>query len=83
MLEIKEKKLSDTWDNWCLRKLKELGRLTLRQWVEAMGYKNSGFMANMVKQFVKEGKVTVKKGKSSRLNIYEISNTVVFTKHYI
>ena len=78
MLEIKEeKKLYDTWENWCLRKLKELGRTSLIEWAKAMGYNNSGSMTTMVKRFVRNGKV-IKDNK-----LIKISDTVIFTDHYV
>lgn len=38
-----------TWDNMCLKKLKEMGKSTRKQWAKAMGYESSCCMKNIIK----------------------------------
>ena len=57
---MKKKEIFKTWDNWCLKKLKEIGRSTLQEWGEAMGYKNPNCLYSLVKNNIKKLTVTGK-----------------------
>lgn len=72
---MNEKKEFRTWDNWCLKKLKERGRLTLIQWATAMGYKNSGNISNIVKHNTDKLKIT--KNSVGRVKFYELREDVI------
>ncbi|KKN57625.1 hypothetical protein LCGC14_0559970 [marine sediment metagenome] len=64
----------NTWDNWCLKKLKELGKLTLTEWAIAMDYKFSSSMNVIVKRNKDKLKITKFTG---RVKIYEIREDVI------
>lgn len=65
-----------TWEDWCLIKLKELGRITMKRWAKAMGYKNNFNMNRMVENNIDKLKIT--ESSTSRLKLYEIKEDVVF-----
>ena len=70
------KKVFRTWDDWCLLKLKELGKSTMARWATAMGYKNNFNMNRMVENNIDKLKIT--KTSTSRLKFYEVKEDVVF-----
>ncbi|KKL68075.1 hypothetical protein LCGC14_2128630, partial [marine sediment metagenome] len=65
---MSENKEEYTWDNWCLKKLKELGKLTLTEWAIAMDYKFSGSMDNIAKQ--NKDKLKITKTSTGRVRLY-------------
>ena len=80
-----KKEIYDTWDGWCLRKLKEIGKSTLKQWAKAMGYENPSIMKKMAQQLEKTGKLNVREIPrpittitTRRLYTYEVKESVVF-----
>lgn len=79
ILKIHNKKeLYDTWDNWCLRKLKEIGKSTMKQWAEAMGYKVPQNMQRPVRNLEKEGKLIIEAIRYTRRFTYEVKDDIVF-----
>lgn len=76
--KVKEKLIFHTWEDWCLIKLKELGKSTLKKWATAMGYDNSGNLTKMVEKLTEAGKLNVTKGKNIQHNIYEVKDDVIF-----
>ena len=73
-----KKEIYDTWDGWCLRKLKEIGKSTLKQWAEAMGYENPSVMKKMAQKLEKAGKLDIKETSRKNRYIYEVDESVVF-----
>ena len=59
-MESKTEKVFRTWEGWCLLKLREIGKSTMRQWAEAMGYSTSSNMTRTVKKLEKEGKLIIR-----------------------
>lgn len=72
--------ISRTWDEWCLIKLKEIGKSTQQEWAEAMGYKNSFNMNKVVEN--NTNKLIITKIPLSRLKFYEVKEDVIFKKIY-
>lgn len=73
-----EKLIFRTWNNWCLLKLKEIGKSTLKQWADAMGYNAPEVMKKMAEQMAENGKLNINRTESGRGNTYEIKDNVVF-----
>ena len=70
------KKVFRTWDDWCLIKLKEIGRSTQQEWAKAMGYENSFNMNKVVENNIDKLKIT--KLSTSRLKFYKVKEDVIF-----
>ena len=71
-----EKIIFRTWDNWCLIKLKELGKSSMERWAKAMGYKNNFNMNRVVENNI--NKLNITETSASRLKLYEVKEDVVF-----
>lgn len=71
----KEKIIFRTWDTWCLLKLKELGKSTMKKWATEMGYINNFNMDRIVKKHA--DKLNISISSSSRLKYYEIKKDVI------
>lgn len=72
--EMSKKVIFGTWNNICLTKLKERGRLTQQQWGEEMGYENSFNMHKIIKNNIDKLKIT--KSPTTNLKFYEIKEGV-------
>ena len=72
----KKKIFFHTWDLWCLIKLKELGKSTMKKWGKAMGYENNFNMNSIVKNNVNKLNIVI--SSTSRLKFYEIKENIVF-----
>ena len=73
-----EKTVFRTWDDWCLIKLKELGKSTMKKWAKAMGYVNNFNMDRIVKYNNDKLKITI--SHASRLKFYEVKEDITFEK---
>lgn len=62
-----------TWDNHCLKKLREIGRSTLTQWAKAMGEKYSSSMAIVARK--NPDKVIITRSRSNR-KLYEVKEEI-------
>ena len=71
-MKNKTKEVFMTWDGWCLLKLKELGKSTIKEWAEAMGYKHSICMDKTIKNNLH--KLNITRNHSKRINYYEIKS---------
>lgn len=59
-LKSKNKKNKEffTWDQFCLFKLQEIGKSSMRQWAEAMGYNNANSLCSIIKHNSDKLKIT-------------------------
>ena len=61
-----------TWDDFCLDKLKEIGKASLTKWATAMDLKNSASMSRTAQNLEEKGKIKVIRTKSGMIkNYYE------------
>jgi len=67
---MEKKEIFKTWDNWCLKKLKEIGRSTLKEWAEAMGYKYPLLLNNVIKNNI--DKLIITPAPRKRSKFYEL-----------
>lgn len=72
-----KKTIFRTWDNWCLFKLKEIGRSTFKQWATALNYKTPSSMKKIVERLTEAGKLNVKKTGRLGVCIYEVKEDVI------
>ena len=72
----KEKTIFRTWDDWCLIKLKEIGRSTMNEWGKAMGYEFGFNMNKVIKNNINKLRIT--KTSTNRLKFYEVKEGIVF-----
>ena len=59
-----------TWEDWCLEKLGELGRATIKEWGKAMGLIHPGSLRAVIKRL--DGKLKIIRNKSTRTKYYEV-----------
>ena len=59
-----------TWDEFCLDKLKEIGKASLTKWAIAMDFKNSASMSRTAQYLEEKGKIKVIHTKSSMIKKY-------------
>ena len=71
-----EKVVFRKWEEWCLLKLKEIGRSTMNEWGKAMGYEFGFNMNKVIKNNIDKLKIT--KTNTSRLKHYEVKEDVYF-----
>ena len=65
-----KKPIFKTYEQMCLDKLEELGKITLIEWARAMGYVNQNSMAKIVKRLKDD--LIVTRNTSRRLRYYEV-----------
>ena len=70
-----EKIVFHTWDDWCLIKLKELGKSTMEEWAKAMKVSFSFTMNKIVMDNI--DKIIITKSSTSRLRFFKIKEGVV------
>jgi len=63
-----------TWDNHCLKKLKEIGRSTQKEWSEAMEYKYSTSLNGIIKHNI--DKLIITSSRSGKRKFYELKKCV-------
>ncbi len=68
---LEKKEVFMTWDNWCLKKLKEIGKSTLREWSDAMGNKHSNAFDTIIKNNIEKLTITTP-GSGKRPKFYEV-----------
>lgn len=71
---MEKKEEFHTWENWCLRKLKEIGRSGPQRWAEAMGCEFAASMAGIIRNNI--DKLTVTTSFSGRRKFYEVKEGV-------
>lgn len=74
----KKKAIFRTWNDWCLIKLKEIGRSTQLQWAAAMGYTYSCSMDKIIKNNI--DKLEITKLSDSRLKFFKIKEDINFKR---
>ena len=72
---MKERNVFHTCDDFCLIKLAEIGKSTLKRWGKAMGYKNTPNMSRTIKNNLDKLKIT--NASTGKLKFYEIKEGVV------
>jgi len=74
MEDIEEKKVYRTWDDWCLLKLKKIGRSTQKEWAVAMGYEFAGSITGIIKHNM--DKLIISQPTSKGYKYYELKKEV-------
>jgi len=69
-MDTKENKIFRTWDEFCLEKLKEIGKTSLTEWATAMGYKNSASISRTAQNLEEQGKIKVIHTKGGMIKKY-------------
>ena len=69
-MKSKEEKTFRTWDEICLDKLKEIGKVSLTKWATAMDYKNSASISRTARNLEEQGKVRVIHPKGGKIKKY-------------
>ena len=72
----RKKTIFRTWNDWCLIKLKEIGRSTQQQWATAMGNTYGCSMDKIIKNNM--DKLEITKLSNSRLKFFKIKEDINF-----
>ena len=59
-----------TWDEFCLEKLKEIGKSSLTEWATAMNYINSASISRTAQNLKEQGKVRIINSKTGKVKKY-------------
>lgn len=59
-----------TWDQFCLNKLKEIGKSSLTEWASAMNYINSASISRTARNLEEQGKVRIIRSKTGKIKKY-------------
>lgn len=69
-MKRKEKKVFRTWDQMCLEKLKEIGKVSMMEWATAMDFKNPSSISRIARNLEEQGKVRIIHNKSGMIKKY-------------